>query len=386
MKMPKNSSAAPSNSAFILAGEASGDRLAARLMDAGGQVFQDISWFGVGGPQMSAHGLEKLADMEALSIIGFGDALRHLKTLTHLADELIDAILTRQPEYVFTVDSKGFSLRFAKRLRRALKGGSYQPKLVHMVAPTVWAWGAWRAKKFGQIFDYIFCLFPFELPYFKSQTANAVFVGHPDADGKARPMPDRNSGVHILLLPGSRRKEIECHLPLMLEACEKLLQNHPELRFSLPLLPHLHMLAAPFLAKSGLQEYVDLNDSKVDKAFEQAHFIIASSGTVTLEAAIAGVPGVVIYHLSLVNRLFAKLFFKPETPVLPDIILGTDAYPFLIPPDLSTANIVQLAERGLQDIAAKNAEMARLSNQLKAELSPDGQPFDIRLVAALRAL
>ena len=118
MKSQRNTSPASSISAFILAGEASGDRLAARLMDAGAQVFEDISWFGVGGPKMDACGLEKLADMEVLSIIGFGDALRHLRALTRLADELIDAILARQPEYIFTIDSKGFSLRFAKRLRR----------------------------------------------------------------------------------------------------------------------------------------------------------------------------------------------------------------------------------------------------------------------------
>ena len=386
MKSQRNTSPASSISAFILAGEASGDRLAARLMDAGGQVFEDISWFGVGGPKMDACGLEKLADMEVLSIIGFGDALRHLRALTRLADELIDAILARQPEYIFTIDSKGFSLRFAKRLRRALEGRSYQPKLVHMVAPTVWAWGAWRAKKFGQLFDHIFCLFPFEVPFFASYPAKAVFVGHPDADGKVRPMPDRDRGIHILLLPGSRAAEIARHLPLMLAASERLLQNHPDLRFSLPLLPHLHKQAAPFLAKFSLQERVNLNDNSVDKAFERAHFIIASSGTVTLEAAIAGVPGVVIYHLSWINRIFAKLFFKPKTPVLPDIILGTRAYPFLIPPDLSAENIALLAEQNSQDITAKNAEIARMSKQLKSELSPDGQPFDIRLVSALRAL
>ena len=282
MKSQRNTSPASSISAFILAGEASGDRLAARLMDAGAQVFEDISWFGVGGPKMDACGLEKLADMDVLSIIGFGDALRHLRALTRLADELIDAILARQPEYIFTIDSKGFSLRFAKRLRRALEGRSYQPKLVHMVAPTVWAWGAWRAKKFGQLFDHIFCLFPFEVPFFASEPAKAVFVGHPDADGKVRPMPDRDRGIHILLLPGSRTAEIERHLPLMLEASERLLQNHPDLRFSLPLLPHLHKQAAPFLAKFSLQERVNLNDNSVDKAFARAHFIIASSGTVTL--------------------------------------------------------------------------------------------------------
>ena len=119
-------------SAFILAGEASGDRLAAQLMDAGSDIFTSISWFGVGGPQMQARQLDSLADMDRLAVIGFGDALAQYRALSELADRLIAAILERQPEYVFTVDSKGFSVRFAGRLRRALgrrqlsaKAGSY---------------------------------------------------------------------------------------------------------------------------------------------------------------------------------------------------------------------------------------------------------------------
>ena len=100
---------------------------------------------------MQKAGLVSLGDMDSLSIIGFGEALASFRTLSRLADRLIADIIARQPEYVFTIDSKGFSLRFAKRLRKALAGKAYQPKLIHMVAPTVWAWGAWRAKNLGNI-------------------------------------------------------------------------------------------------------------------------------------------------------------------------------------------------------------------------------------------
>ena len=360
------------------------------MMDAGKDIFTSISWFGVGGPQMQARHLDKLGDMDALAVIGFADALVQYCTLSELADRLIAAILERQPDYIFTVDSKGFSLRFARRLRRALGNGSYQPKLVHMVAPTVWAWGAWRAKKFSQLFDHIFCLFPFEPGYFSDfpseQGAQAVFVGHPDADGTARPLPNNRSNLHILLLPGSRRGEVTRHMPILLNACTELLEAYPSLCFTVPLLPHLHPLVAPMLAQTKCGSRIMLTDKPVKQAFQDAHYMLASSGTVTLEAAIAGVPGVVIYHLGLANRIFAKFFFKPKTPVLPDIILQTQAYPFLISPYLNARNLTQLAQQGLQDITARNAEMQEISRQLKAVLSPDGQPFTERLKAALQTL
>ena len=383
-------------SAFILAGEASGDRLAAQLMDAGNDIFTSISWFGVGGPQMQARHLDSLADMDALAVIGIGDALAQYRALSALADRLIAEILERQPDYVFTVDSKGFCLRFAARLRRALGRGNYQPQLVHMVAPTVWAWGVWRAKKFSQLFDHIFCLFPFEPDYFNigpsKQGVQALFVGHPDADGTARPVPDMpnmsgaDTDLHILLLPGSRRGEILRHMPILLDACSNLLETYPALRLTLPLLPHLHPLVAPFLAQTDIGSHIELSDKPVAQAFSDAHFMLAASGTVTLEAAIAGVPGVVIYHLGLTSRIFAKFFFKPKTPVLPDIILQTNAYPFLISPHLSAHRLARLAQDGLQDITARNAKMQGISRQLKAALSPDEQPFTERLRAALRKL
>ncbi|MGB2487172.1 MAG: hypothetical protein ACPIDR_08290, partial [Candidatus Puniceispirillaceae bacterium] len=216
--------------------------------------------------------------------------------------------------------------------------------------------------------------------------AKALFVGHPDADGTARPMPDNDGNLHILLLPGSRRGEIMRHMPILLDACSRLLTSYPALCLTLPLLPHLHPLVAPFLAQTDIGSRIALTDMPVEQAFLDAHFMLASSGTVTLEAAIAGVPGVVIYHLGWANRIFAKFFFKPKTPVLPDIILQTQSYPFLLTPHLNASNLTLLAEQGLQDVTARNAKMQEISSQLKAVLSPNGKPFTERLRAALQTL
>ena len=147
---------------FILAGEASGDVLAAQLMHAVGKVKGPVAWSGIGGPHMKEAGLTSSEEMGQLSIIGISDALAALPRLHRLADRLIDQVLDTRPDIVFTVDSKAFSVRFAKRLRKRLSGGAWQPQLIHMVAPTIWAWGEWRKKVFEQTFDGLLCLFPFE--------------------------------------------------------------------------------------------------------------------------------------------------------------------------------------------------------------------------------
>ena len=214
---------------------------------------------------------------DRLAVIGFGIKAQYC-ALSELADRLIAAILERQPEYVFTNTVVFGAL--AGRLRRALVAAAIS-QLVHMVAPTVWAWGNWRAKKFSQLFDHIFCLFPFEPDYFSAASperrAKALFVGHPDADGTARPMPDNDGNLHILLLPGSRRGEIMRHMPILLDACSRLLTSYPALCLTLPLLPHLHPLVAPFLAQTDIGSRIALTDMPVEQAFLDAHFMLASS-------------------------------------------------------------------------------------------------------------
>ena len=147
---------------FILAGEASGDVLAAQLMQAIEQIKVPVEWSGMGGPEMKAAGLFSSEEMSQLSVIGIGEALTALPRLSRLADRLIDRVLEVRPEVVFTVDSKAFSVRFARRLRQRLAGEDWRPKLVHMVAPTIWAWGGWRKTAFETAFDALLCLFPFE--------------------------------------------------------------------------------------------------------------------------------------------------------------------------------------------------------------------------------
>ena len=138
---------------FILAGEASGDQLAAHLMRALNNAYEKPNWIGVGGRLMQADGLVSWIDMETLSVIGFGGALQAYRRLSRLADDLVERVIKARPRLVFTIDNKGFAVRFASRLKRRMKAVGWSVPIIHCVAPTVWAWGRWRAKNHQRLRD-----------------------------------------------------------------------------------------------------------------------------------------------------------------------------------------------------------------------------------------
>lgn len=387
--------------AFILAGEASGDRLGGLLMQAAKRALGPIDWMGMGGEAMQAEGLMSKEDMQQLSIIGISDVLMALPRLSRLADRLIEQIVTARPEIIFTVDSKAFSVRFAKRLRRRLaKLDGYQPQFIHMVAPTIWAWGAWRRSAFEEAFDVLLCLFPFEPALFDENRVKALFIGHPDGvvfdrdapdgvvlDGRAHDEEASDGGgimcksletrdsLHLLLLPGSRKSEIKAHLPVLLTVAKRLLARYPDMRFTLPTLPYLYQQIACEIEAQGLGGKVMPSTQDVANYLAQTDFMLAASGSVTLSTAIAGVPGVVIYSLTRLNRLFAWAFFKQPTPVLPDIILGEQFYPFLLSPDLNADSLYKMAIEGIEQLDERSEAMRDASVRLTAMLAPHKQDF-----------
>ena len=132
---------------FILAGEPSGDRLAASLMRAINDAWGRQQWIGVGGPAMTAQGLSGAHAMDSLTVMGFGAALAAYPRLSRFADQLVDEIMAARPRLVMTVDVKGFSLRLAARLKRRMAAEGWSAPIIHTVAPTVWAWGRWRRRR-----------------------------------------------------------------------------------------------------------------------------------------------------------------------------------------------------------------------------------------------
>ncbi len=370
---------------FILAGEPSGDALGSEMMRACSSAYGSCEWSGMGGPKMAAQGLNSEEDMEQLSIIGVAGIIGALPRLASLSDRLLERIMEKRPDAVFTIDSKMFSVRFALKLRQRMQGSNWKVPIIHLVAPTIWAWGRWRKNGFEDAFDGLICLFPFEPALFDKKKVKAVFSGHPAAWRYDLEATEKRNKNLICLLPGSRGREIDNQLPLFLSACNRFKNSHNEdATFCLPTLSYLRAQIEAHCA-----EYPSLSISINDKPGAVSHGLTSASsmlcvsGTVTLEAGLAGLPGVVSYPLSMIDRVFVKLFVSLSTPVLPDIILGSDHYPVLLSKAVTPQNLMAalVAEYEQQD--ARQQEMSEVAQMLRSMVRTDAQDFVTSLKSCL---
>ena len=374
---------------FILAGEASGDQLAAHLMRAVNNAYGKPDWVGVGGRLMQGEGLESWVDMEMLSVLGFCGALRAYRRLSILADDLVEQVIEARPRLVLTVDNKGFALRFASRLKRRMKVAGWSVPIIHCVAPTVWAWGSWRAKKFARVMDGLLCLFPFEPDYFKPFGLDVHFIGHPEAFGEFLPAKLVNESVEepkvkskkIVLLPGSRRNEISFILPEMLAATVIIKRHDPNLNFVLPAVPHLLPLIQNLVEGSD----VTILDQPEDliPALQTSDAMIATSGTITLQAALCGTVGVTCYRTDAFSGFIGRWLVDLDKVILPNAILGRALYPFYFQEAATRKTLAATTLDCLYDADAKPRAM-QAAIELKSMLTGGSQSFDELVITALK--
>ena len=353
---------------FILAGEPSGDQIAAKIMSAINSAYGQQDWFGMGGQKMKDLGLRNEADMDQLSIIGFGAAVKAYPNLSRLADRLVDMVIQRKPRAVMTVDAKGFSLRFARRLKRRMAEVGWTAPIIHTVAPTVWAWGAWRARSMADVVDGLLCLFPFEPEYFTSHGIDARFIGHPEAFNPAltKINDSRKPGTgrkNLLLLPGSRTSEITRILPLFRDA-SALLKEQREIEISLVTMPYLAELVKDCLGdKNDISVFV--HEGALYEQLADADAVMAASGTVTLQTALAGVPGVTAYRTSNLSAFIGRRLVNMDKVILPNALLGKTCYPFLFQEEASANALADHASNALDTgYSAAKANAASLRNLL----------------------
>jgi lipid-A-disaccharide synthase len=317
---------------FIVSGEASGDVLAGRLMDAlkretGGR----IRFAGVGGPQSESQGLRSLFPMSDLSVMGLAEILPHLPRLIRRLNQTTEAAQRLKPDAVVTVDSPGFSLRFAHHLR-----GSGIP-VIHYVAPQLWAWGSFRARKLKKRVDHILALLPFEVPFFADYGIPCTYVGHPAIDsGLERgdgPSFRARHGISahaplLCVLPGSRAGEVGRMLPVFGEALLHLKENHPDLRIVIPVVGAVAQVVRDITRDWPLPAVTIIDMAERFDAFAASDAAMAKSGTVTLELALANVPMVVAYRISPASAfLVRRMGVSVEHASLVNLLAGRQVVP-----------------------------------------------------------
>jgi lipid-A-disaccharide synthase len=368
---------------FILAGEASGDVLASRIMRAINTHYGHQNWVGLGGDHMTAEGLRSIDDMHRLSLLGLGEAIKHYNSLSAFAETLVDYVMQERPQLILTVDAKGFSVRFAARLRRRMRREGWSAPIIHTVAPTVWAWGKWRRHKFARVFDGLLCLFPFEPDYFTPLGLDCHFIGHPAAfDIQPNPPVKKPSldAPQIAILPGSRMSEIKHILPIMLSAVALLRGRFPNAIFTLPAVPRLQQHIAAICADTYIK-IVD-GDHQLAATLDNCDAVMAASGTVTLEAALYGAPGVACYKAGWLSATCGRMIVDMQKVILPNAILGREVYPFLFQERLTAMGLAGAMTKILHDPQAQSTAY-ETAKQLRACLVGEAGQFDRLVIDAL---
>jgi lipid-A-disaccharide synthase len=315
---------------FMIAGEASGDDLGAGLIRAlRGYSKAPLDVVGVGGEKMTAAGLKSLLPMSELNVMGISEVVAHLPRLLRLIGAMVEEIEERNPAAVVTIDLPDFNFQVAARLK---KRGKYKGKLIHYVAPSVWAWRAGRAKKISQFLDGIMCLFPFEPAYFPK--IKAAYVGHPVIEHKILPgvgqtfrethsIPPEAKTLGLLF--GSRPHELKASKDVLLKSAALVKSKYPDLHLIIPTLPHLEYEMFQITNAVDIPMSVVSEPERKWEAFAACDAAIAVSGTVGLELAYAGIPHVITYKVNPTTWMAMKALVKVKYAHLGNILLNEPA-------------------------------------------------------------
>ena len=365
---------------LISAGEASGDLHAGAVTRAVKQLNPAAEVFGMGGDCLREAGGEVLFDIKDHSVMGFVEVLKKLPDIWKLRNAFIDLMEKRKPDVLLTIDYPGFNMRLAKLAKeRGIK-------VVSFIAPSAWAWRPGRAAGVVKVVDKIASIFPFEYDLYKSYGADLEFVGHPLVDTVKPSLPvqeaeqlagKRSGHPLVLLLPGSREMEIQRLLPVMLDAAKILWQKRPELDFAMPravTVPR-ERLEIP-IKQAGLD--IKLTEGHNYDVMSVADLAIATSGTVTLEAALCGLGCEILYKASAVSFWIAKQVVEIPCIGLPNIVAGRQIEPELLQTDCTPEAVASTALELLEP--ARYEQLRRDLQEVREKL---GAPGAVKRVAEL---
>ena len=330
---------------LISAGEASGDIHAAAVTAALKRIDNTTEVFGMGGDELRAAGGEVLFDIKEHGVMGFVEVIKKLPDLFKLRSDFARVMDERKPDCLVVVDYPGFNMKLAKVAHD--KG----IPVVSYIAPSAWAWNKGRAKNVAKIVDKVACIFPFEYDVYKEAGAPVEFVGHPlldivhpameraEAEAWVGKEPDRPL---VLLMPGSRLMEIEKMLPILLEGAKLLKKQMPQVQFAMPRAGTIPMeLLQSKIKASGLE--IKITEGHNYDLFSVADLALATSGTVTLEAALCGLPSVIVYRTSALNAFIARRVINIPNIGLPNIVAGRQILPELLQEDFTPAKVANTA-------------------------------------------
>ena len=375
---------------MLIAGEASGDMLAAELVRALRQELADAEaipttdyqplhtnlaprFFGAGGPQMAGAGVELAFDMTTHAVIGLSEALKNYLKFRRLFHELFRLALDRQPDAIICVDFSEFNRRFAHALRQYTRGHAdwfhdWDPRIIRYISPQVWASREGRAFQMARDYDLVLSIFPFEKDWYAKRVPElrVQFIGHPIVDRFPNGRGLRAGGLGekrtpmVLLLPGSRPDEVRRHLPVMIGALGLIRAKVPNLRMRMVLPKESLVLQAKAFS---LSEELEVQAGGLSESLANADLAIAKTGTITMECAYFGVPTVALYKTSWSTWQIARHIVKVKYGAMPNLLANEEVFPEFIqdaarPQDIARASLELLCDESRRaGVKARLAEI-----------------------------
>jgi lipid-A-disaccharide synthase len=392
---------------MLIAGEASGDLLAAELVSAlreklPSSILNPPSspvFFGAGGAKMSAAGVDLAFDLTQHSVIGISDVLKNILKFRRLFNQLLALAIERKPDVIIGVDYGGFNLRFGQAVKKYVRDNPFSkwdPKIVQFVSPQVWASRPGRADKLARDYDLLLSIFPFEKDWYAKRVPQlrVEFVGHPmigrftnddirftsgceirrrrGDETQIKANKEKLESPHvvsyepkILLLPGSRKSELQRHLPVMLAALKTIREKLPTAKAKM-VLPNPALVT---LAKS-LGANVEIQIGELPWALAESDVALASTGTVTMECAFFGVPTVTLYKTSWLTYQIARRIVTVKSLTMPNLMAGETVYPEFVQHEATPENISRAALELLQD----ESRRTQIGVQLAKIIASLGEP------------
>ena len=357
---------------LISAGEASGDIHAAAVTRELKKIAPETEVFGMGGDCLREAGGEVLFDIKEHGVMGFAEIICKLPALFKLKNAFAKVMEERSPDCLVVVDYPGFNMRLAKLAK------SMGIPVVSYISPSAWAWHKSRAKSVAQIVNKVAAIFPFEYEVYKAAGADTEFVGHPLVDivkphltqaaawEKAGKQVGRDL---ILLLPGSRLMEIQKMLPTMLQAAKLILEKRPDTDFTMPRAKTIPLEMLENMVKAAGVPVKIIEGDNYDVMFS-ADLALATSGTVTLEAALCGLGSVIVYKTSPITAFIARRVINIPDIGLPNIVAGRNIRPELLQADFTPERLQQEALKLLEP--ERNAQMKKDLAYVKERLGASG--------------
>lgn len=348
---------------FLIAGEPSGDQLGAALMAGLRELAPDVEIVGIGGDAMAAQGLESLFPMRELSLMGIWEVLPKYRHLKRRIAETAARVVAESPDALIGIDSPDFCLRVA----RAARAQRPDLRVIHYVAPSVWAWRPGRALKMAEVVDHVLAILPFEPPLMQAAGMTCDFVGHPIATIPVAG-PDEAAlfraghGIApespvVLCLPGSRAGEVGRLLPRFGQALTDLRRHVPDTQVVLPTVPGVAGQVRHLTAGWPVRPLVVEDADQKRGAFAAADLALAASGTVSLDLAANRVPMVIGYDMAPLSRMLIGMLLKTDTVTLVNLVSDTRTVPEFLGRDCQPAPMARALLRLLDDPRERQAQL-----------------------------